>query len=1151
MRLARPQLSAALIGAALALLSGTPALADDSEVFTSTTFLNANKVRPNILFIIDTSGSMDTAEPNYDPTQTYAGPCGSDRIYWRTGNQATPPACDTTTQWVSTTANRCKASESKLDTVGVYVDTFAQFDGTTTWGALTAGQSSRKLECVTDDKVHGDTDGSSQKRAANVSGGWETNDKASIDWGGRGRYTLYTSNYANWYYGPDTGSRLTRLDIVRNAAKTITDDLQGVNLGVMRYDPNAEGGMVTQPVAELTPTHRTDIKASLDSFTAKGFTPLSETLYEAGLYFAGMNVDYGLNSTPPSVASSRDGDTYKSPVEFSCQKNYIVYLTDGLPTRDQSADKKIAAFDPPGLASPVGTQASQENDFKTVLGRNSCTATPNPDAAEQGNGECLDDMAEYLNKADLRGDLYGVQNVTTFMIGFGDDLTMSEGYLDNVAKLGGSEHSYTATNSASLATTLEDIFAKVENDANLTFTSPTVSVNAFNRAQNLNDLYVSVFSPSDQLHWPGNLKKYRIVGSEIQSQDPSDASKSVQAVDPATGFFLAGSQSYWSTSPDGPEVELGGAAHKLPDYAESGTNVRTLFTYLGNSNLTDSSNDIKNGNSKLTDAMLGLADGDALRPTIVAFARGQDVNDLTGDGSTTDNNFQMGDPMHASPAVVIYGGSKGTPDVNDGVVYVPTNDGYLHAIDTKTGVEKWAFVPPEFLTRLKARYDNPAIAGVRSYALDGNVRVFKYDANNDGIVTPSEGDFVYIYFGFARGGAEYYALDVTNPDAPQFKWHKTQADLPGLGQAWSTPAITRVDVGGAAQNDGKFVLIFGGGYDADGQESYVYSPDTVGNRIFMLDAVSGALLWSAGPQSSSADLKLTHMTNSIPGGITVLDTDGDGLADRMYAGDMGGRVWRFDIFNQSAPTALVTGGVFASLGSGDQSTVVRADSRRFYYAPDVALMSARGARPYYNIAIGSGYRGHPLEQDTHDRFYSLRDYLPFGKRDQSAADGFTAITDSDTDLVNVTNSVDVLVPEGSNGWKLELRTGGEKVLAESVTVNGIILFPTFQPRGQDTTNPCLPATLNRVYAVRADTARPFTDNNKNGKADTSDRSTDLKQGGIAAEISVLVNNGTNGTGDGTNGGNGKTGNTTCLSGVEILKQCVPVGGTVRTFWQRN
>jgi len=1192
MRFATYRFKSILVGLVLGCVCTTPALADDSEVFTSTAYLTEKDVRPNILFIIDTSGSMDTAEANYDPKITYAGPCRANAVYWkRTSNDDTPPDCKTKpdSQYVDADKNRCKASWTTLATVGLYAGRIAQFSPKSgqngTWNAPADGKPTLKLECQNDDKKHGDADTSTDTRAANTQSGWNPATKSSLNWTDYRIYTLYSGNYANWYYGDDKGSRLTRLDIVRTAAEGLADDLQGVNLGLARYDSGAQGGMITVPVRQLDDTQRAAIKSALDSYVPAGNTPLSETLYEAGLYFAGLPVDYGLNSDPVhsaadartgAAASDGAGANYKSPIQFSCQKNFIVYLTDGLPTTDTDADEKIPKFDPPGDDSK-----GVANDFATVMKSDKCTDDPNPDPNSVG-GTCLDDMAAYLNQVDFRGDLYAPQNVTTFMIGFGDDVQASKSYLDKVAKAGGgSETAYTASNASALTATLQDIFAKVEDDANLTFTSPTVSVNAFNRAQNLNDLYVSVFSPNQTVHWDGNLKKYKLVNSAIYGVDPTDptGNTTIPAVNPATGFFFEDAKSFWSTETDGLEVTKGGAASKLPGYADS---ERKLVTYLGTSKtLTDTAgtNAVKDGNTSLTNGLLGLDVGDTQgRTDVIAFARGKDVRDLDKDNVTDEKNFRMGDPMHARPAVVIYGGTESSPDVDDAVAYVPTNDGYLHAINTKTGVEKWAFVPPEFLPRLKELFDNPVIAPQRSYALDGDVRVFKYDVNKDGIVTKSEGDRVYIYFGFGRGGSTYYALDVTLPDTPVLLWKKNELDLVGLGQAWSTPVLARVDVGSTTQNTNKYVLIFGGGYDANGQEGYVYSQDTVGNHIFMLDAESGALLWSAGPDVSGGvdNLKLKKMNNSIPGAISVLDVDGNGFADRMYAGDMGGRVWRFDITNGASASGLVAGGVLASLGAGDQSTPVRADSRRFYYAPDVALISLRGAKPYYNLAIGSGYRGHPLEEDTHDRFYSLRDYQPFTALSQTAYDATTRVITGDADLVDVTKSVDTVVAEGAAGWKMELMNlsdstwQGEKVLAEAITVGGIILFPTFQPNGYQSTgatkDPCLPATLNRVYAVNAANARPFVDNNHDGTLDVDDRATSLKQGGIAAAVSVIVDNGTKNQdptltckqgdvncvckSDGTNCHIVDPGST-CLSGVEVLKTCVPIGGAVRTFWNRK
>ena len=109
----------------------------------------------------------------------------------------------------------------------------------------------------------------------------------------------------------------------------------------------------------------------------------------------------------------------------------------------------------------------------------------------------------------------------------------------------------------------------------------------------------------------------------------------------------------------------------------------------------------------------------------------------------------------------------------------------------------------------------------------------------------------------------------------------------------------------------------GGGYDPV-QDGAGYTVDGFGNRIFMVDALSGALLWSAGP--TGADLNHTRMTHGIPASITVLDINSDGFSDRMYAGDMSAQLWRFDITNGNARGSLVAGGVIASLGSHDETT---------------------------------------------------------------------------------------------------------------------------------------------------------------------------------------------------------------------------------------
>ncbi len=97
-------------------------------------------------------------------------------------------------------------------------------------------------------------------------------------------------------------------------------------------------------------------------------------------------------------------------------------------------------------------------------------------------------------------------------------------------------------------------------------------------------------------------------------------------------------------------------------------------------------------------------------------------------------------------------------------------------------------------------------------------------------------------------------------------WKDDGAKLPGLGQAWSTPVITRVNINGATQNSQRLVLVIGGGYDAMEDNSTYYAADTVGNHIYMVDAISGNLLWSAGKTGGQLQQRQHDPRDPEPGG---------------------------------------------------------------------------------------------------------------------------------------------------------------------------------------------------------------------------------------------------------------------------------------------
>jgi len=461
------------------------------------------------------------------------------------------------------------------------------------------------------------------------------------------------------------------------------------------------------------------------------------------------------------------------------------------------------------------------------------------------------------------------------------------------------------------------------------------------------------------------------------------------------------------------------------------------------------------------------------------------------------------------------------------VVFKSGPDGVLHALDAESRAELWTYTPPE----LDATH--------RADGLMSDIAVLRFDSNRNGVIETAAGDKVWIYFGLRRGGRYYYALDATDRLRAQLLWKIGPDELPGVGETWSTPTTARVRIGGVTQNGEKIVVILGGGYDEILPAAH---------RIYMVDAASGALLWYAGGPGgievpAAPDLPLTRMLDPISARVAAIDTDGDLFADRLYSADLGGRVWRFDIWNGRGRSQLVTGGVFAMLGE------TATDARRFFNAPDVALIQRRGNPPYYNLAIGSGDRAHPFDITVHDRFYSLRDRNPFSPLTQGEYDALAPLLDAD--LSDITDSLGgSAVAAAAPGWAVDLRLNGgwsgEKVLAEAVTVNGVILFPTYRP--------LLAAACsgeNRVYALNVDQGDPVLDMNDDGQITNSDASTPLTQTGIAGEVKLTLPAPNNSAPAQPGEPAPAEPHTACKVGEEALRVCVTTESLLRTFWRRD
>jgi type IV pilus assembly protein PilY1 len=220
------------------------------------------------------------------------------------------------------------------------------------------------------------------------------------------------------------------------------------------------------------------------------------------------------------------------------------------------------------------------------------------------------------------------------------------------------------------------------------------------------------------------------------------------------------------------------------------------------------------------------------------------------------------------------------------------------------------------------------------------------------------------------------------------------------------------------------------------------------------------------------------MRYPIPSRITVLDTDGDFVDDRLYVGDTGGQVWRVDL----APNVRVSGtgragssvvGRLASLSTIGGSGV---DERRFFEPPSVVqvldtVFSDAAGGEYDYVFIGSGWRQHPLDKDVDDRFYALRDEVTGPMTDSDAnnlAESYPADTTgnapiANSDLIDVTTRIldaddaDIAAIKLSKGWFFDFTDAGndgEKVLSAPITIAGTVFVTTYAPDATTNTDLC-------------------------------------------------------------------------------------------------
>ena len=608
-------------------------------------------------------------------------------------------------------------------------------------------------------------------------------------------------------------------------------------------------------------------------------------------------------------------------------------------------------------------------------------------------------QATNLYTTDASANYPGLQNVITDTVGFGieppDQALQATADLQTAANNGGG-YFYLTTSASALEAALQAAIAHIL-ASTFSFATPAIPTTSTTGDTRL--YMAALQSNITAPFWQGYLTAYNRNSSGVVPVD-------------SNGHPLASAQAW----------EAGQVLTTIPSAN------RTIYTLIGGTLQA-----FNTSNPNLTATLLGVSTA-AQANNIVNFIRGQDV---FGANPALDRSWKLGDIFHSNPVVVrppfqvstdpTYNAFKTANAGRTSVVIVGANDGMLHAFRESDGTELWAFIPPDLLSQLQ--YLTLAV-GTHNYYVDSSPIVA--DVQIGGAWK------TIVVFGERRGGPNYYALDITNTASPAYLWNFTDSYM---GETWSEPAIGKVQM---ADGTTKYVAFLGAGFDTPQNNAN-------GKSFRVLDLATGTMLWKYYNASGSTDDR-QYMNFSLAANPTAVDLNNDGYVDRVYIGDVGGQLWKFDVSAPATVSAgLVTNWTGKRLFAASPTQPNPPPAGAYYPAqgifgpPDLAFDSQGNLWVYF----GTGDRDHP-ENTSSNRFYGIVD-------NTNMTNG-SALTESN--LVNVT-STNVAAPQG---WFFTLGPS-EKDWTAPTVFNQDVLFTTFTPTG----DPCGAGGNATLYEVQMTT----------------------------------------------------------------------------------
>ncbi len=879
------------------------------------------------------------------------------------------------------------------------------------------------------------------------------------------------TNFANWF----TYFR-TRVSMMKSGMATAfatIDDKTRVGFHTINNPGNGNSSGRSLNVSDFSATQKNSWYSALFSIAPSGGTPLQDALSRVGNYYSGSGTRTGLS-----------GD----PVQYSCQKNFAIMSTDGY---YNSSTVNIGNWDrtvPASMPIKSGKTAYDPADTNLTQGAN--FPVPYYEGTSTSASNTLADVAMYYWVRDLRttggvdannvpttqSDPAYWQHMTTYTIGLGVNGTLAfptalptttAGWpvpandtltaVDDLwhAAVNGRGQYYKATDPTSLSNSLTAAL-KAVSEGTTYGVGPTSSTRNF-QIPFQTDL--STYETGYRIvNWSGDVKKYALsktTGAKTGSPIWSASEKLDQFVNPGQSSNINSNQftkrNIVTRTESGVVVPF--------DYDQLSANQQTALCYKA---------------SPGTGPCITSPKAD--RESVVNYLRGDGA--FEGDYGTANKRFRnrkdksvttvfkrdlIGTIVNASPAYVSaevatyletsdpgYDAYKTSTKSRQPVLYVPANDGMVHAIQASTGDELWAYVPSLIIPtgldsdgnerglRALSHQEGGAPNYYHHFYIDSTPVAMPVDfARTGGPITgssPSGNWRTILVGGLGKGGKGYYALDVTQPadsmseaqasvlwefPSPADGSHASVISAGKLGYSYGRPEIVKTTKWG-------WVVIVPSGYNnSDGY-----------GHLFVLNAKTGALLETLDTTEPAPGL--ANISGLIPSGNRTLM--------QIYGGDLNGNLWRFD-FGSPA------------LGSRVSKMLTSSNSTPIATEPRLAIDPNNGNRWVF---FGTG-----KYLDVPDRTTSIPAQYLVALRDGT----FTTPKTSGlpVSLSSLTAVSDVMsgISNPSLGWRYQTPSAGERISIAPITGARTVFFATLVP----TTDPCSPGLEGYAYGLGYETGK--------------------------------------------------------------------------------